>query len=102
MSKGLYRMVGMKYRPENAQKLASALTAGAEVTLTREPKNDYDPNAIQVRVNGLCVGFIEGRKNRGLALHIDQHGAPPEGDEPGPKMKAKFANQSWPAIEVET
>lgn len=67
-----YSVVAMNYLGTEA--LVAALKPGTPVTLVREPKNAFDPNAVAVWVGGCKVGFIPKSTNKVLAAFIDQSG----------------------------
>ena len=48
-------------------------TATATVTVTAQPDNPYDRNALEVKVNEKAVGFI-ARKDQTRAVPYLQHG----------------------------
>jgi hypothetical protein len=45
--------------------------ASEKLTLSREPDNKYDPNAIKVEADGKYVGYIPRGINKGVAEKID-------------------------------
>ena len=58
------KLVGMNFRPMEAQVVALALVAGQPVVLEAEPMNKYDPNAIKVLsddAEGLFLGYVIAR-----------------------------------------
>jgi hypothetical protein len=69
-----FSIVGQKHRGLDPY-LAGTLP-GVPVTLVREPKNKYDPNAVMVWIDGKHVGYIPSKTNAALAQFIDQTGAP--------------------------
>jgi hypothetical protein len=54
-----------------ATKLLSSLPVGSPVTLTREPANPYDSNAIGVSVNGQKVGHVARMDAATVAVLMD-------------------------------
>jgi HIRAN domain len=67
-----YSIVGQKHRGLDPY-LAGTLP-GVPVTMVREPKNKYDPNAVMVWIDGKHVGYIPSKTNAPLAAFIDQTG----------------------------
>jgi hypothetical protein len=68
-----YSIVGMNYI--KTEDIVAALEPGTPVTLVREPRNEYDKNAVAVWVAGKRVGYIPKAQNLVLAQFIDQKGA---------------------------
>jgi len=55
-----------------AQEAAATLNAGDRLVLRREPGNDYDPRAIEVRTrSGAKLGYVPRVDNHALASLID-------------------------------
>jgi len=52
-------IAGIKYRP-GAKELLDTLPEGSELTLQREPENQFDANAIGIYSEALQVGYIPG------------------------------------------
>lgn len=50
------------YRPPKYQKRLPFITPGTELTIQREPKNQYDCNAVKFTYKGELVGYVH--KNR--------------------------------------
>lgn len=48
MQSFLTELVGVSFRPAEAKEVVDALTIGQELTLERDPNNEYDSNAIKV------------------------------------------------------
>ena len=64
------RIVGMHFRSAEMVEYASALQGGEELSLEREPENQFDQNAIKVLTDGGAhLGYIE----RGQAAWISGH-----------------------------
>lgn len=59
-------LAGLRFRPAAVREIAHALKAGTELELVRAPDNQYDPNAIEVRLDGVMLGFIQ----RTVAAHL--------------------------------
>jgi hypothetical protein len=64
---------------ENRQKLLLALWDESQRrglplsgTLHREPENKYDPNAIQIRIEGMHIGYVPKQIAAGLAPRMDR------------------------------
>lgn len=64
-------IVGTQFRPIEAQKVYNALDAGDEITLEREPDNQYDSNAVAVYAFGVHIGYIPRTMNSELAAALD-------------------------------
>ena len=62
-------VTGIRY--ENRSALLPGVTLGNTVRLTRDYNNQYDPNAIAVRVSGGLLGYITRSDARLLAPQID-------------------------------
>jgi HIRAN domain len=80
---------------------------GHRVVLTREPTNQFDKNAVQVRALDaeseelVFIGFIAKAHNRRVAAWMDAHG----GDYTGPALDTVFGyagtgKSKVPAIKV--
>ena len=54
------------------QSVAGGLSAGAQLELVRDPHNEADPNAIEVRYGSLQVGFIRREIAKRIAPKIDE------------------------------
>lgn len=67
--KSLVTIVGMKHR--GAEKLVASLPRGEPLTLVREPKNDYDQNAVQVWARDQHIGYVKGTQARDVARFMD-------------------------------
>lgn len=61
---------------EGADAFIKTLAVGADVTLVREPANQFDKNAVAVWVEGRKVGFLPKKQNVAIAAFIDQTGNP--------------------------
>lgn len=79
---------------------------GDEALLVREPTNGFDPNAIQVWIRGVRVGYIPRKDNTVLCQFIDQSGEEMAMDAnlaPTKALRAKFVrspNSGYPMVEV--
>ena len=112
-----YSIVGQEHL--NLDPYLTGILPGTPVTLVREPTNRFDPNAIQVWIDGKVVGYIPKAVNAALARHIDANGRHFERLEPNPALAADDAkrvrdafkaidatfarspNSSYPQVEVE-
>ena len=92
--KGLYALVGMQFRPQDAKDHFAKLPNGAPLTLKREPTNQYDANAIQVWSEGFHIGFISSKVNKPLAMAMD---AAPESPR---EAKLAIDGGRWPMVEI--
>lgn len=52
-------------------KVWSQIRPGDRLTLTREPDNRHDRNAVRVDWNGQPLGYVPRRENRALARALD-------------------------------
>jgi hypothetical protein len=86
-----YSIVGMQFRGTEA--VVKATAAGTAVKLVREPKNEYDANAIQVWIDDKLVGYIPKKENHALAASMDKDGE----DITGTFTRK---NDGWPAVEI--
>lgn len=59
-------LMGANFRDPSAKEVVKALAIGEQLTLKRDPENQFDPNAIQVWAGDTWIGFIE----RGLAEEL--------------------------------
>ncbi len=72
------------------------LRAGDRLTLTREPDNRHDRNAVRVDWNGQPIGYVPRAENRTVARALDA-GEPLEAratrlrDDPNPWRRVEFA-----------
>jgi hypothetical protein len=69
---------------------------GDRLTLTREPENRHDRNAIRVDWNGRQLGYVPRAENRAVAAALDR----------GEKLEARVsklreANDPWQRVEFE-
>ena len=105
--KGLYALVGMQFRPQEAKDHFAKLPNGAPLTLKREPTNQYDANAIQVWSGDFHIGFISSKVNKPLAMAMDAavpttiDGQPNECALPSMPAKLAIDGGKWPLCEVE-
>lgn len=74
MQKKTYSIVGTNHTKKEA--FVASLKPGKPVLLVREPRNQYDPCAIAVYIDGEKVGYIPRNQNRVIASFIDQSGQP--------------------------
>jgi hypothetical protein len=51
-----------------------ALKVGDALTLTREPDNPFDRNAVRVDWRGVSIGYLPHAENRTVAAEIDKGG----------------------------
>ena len=86
-------VVGIRY--ENRTALLAGVTHGNAVRLVRDYTNQYDSNAIEVRVGGGLLGYIPRTEARLLAPRIDA-GAPTTAT-----VVAVDRSQSEPLVRVE-
>ena len=87
----IYFITGTQHRGPEAIAALKAAKEGDEAVLEREPMNQHDPNAVRVIVAGVCVGFVPARMvAKGLAAHIDANGAPPVGEQLGPRISGRL------------
>ena len=87
-----YSIVGMQFR--GTEVMVKALPEGSAVKLVREPKNEYDANAIQVWIEDKLVGYIPKKENHALAASMDKDGKDIAGT-------FTHKNAGWPAVEIE-
>ena len=67
-----YSIVGQKFL--DLDPYLTGIPAGIPAELVREPENQYDPNAIQVWIEGRRVGYIPKKDNVALGKHMDRAG----------------------------
>jgi hypothetical protein len=67
-----YSIVGMEHQKSEAA--IAALPENHPVTLVREPRNQYDANAVAIWADGRKVGYVPKKQNKALAAFIDQAG----------------------------
>ena len=65
------RLVGAYHRGPEVQAMAEALLPGDEVTLEREPENQYDPQAIKVMLREVHLGYIARQTAAFMAGYLD-------------------------------
>ena len=53
-------------------KVWNEIRIGDRLTLTREPDNRHDPNAVRVDWNGQQLGYIPRKENRAVARALDE------------------------------
>lgn len=91
--KASYTLVGMKHR--GTEEFVSSLRAGEPLTLTREPSNKFDKNAVQVIIQDKHVAYVKGSQAAGLARAMDEAGFK------SVNGKLAFGGDRWPTAEVE-
>ncbi len=68
-------LVGAHFRGADIKALVQTFHPGspssADLSLRREPDNQFDPNAIQVLFENLHVGYIEASVAAWMAGHLD-------------------------------
>lgn len=104
--KGLYGLVGMKFRTPADRVHLATLPNGSPLVLKREPGNQFDPNAVQVWSGEHHVGYIKGSQVRPLAMAMDampaaRAGAPQENIYRHKAAKLAIDGGKWPLVEVE-
>lgn len=67
----VFALAGLNFRPKSAKDVVAELEIGAEVTLERDPENQYDYNAVKVIVGDEFVGFIPKADNSEIASWLD-------------------------------
>jgi hypothetical protein len=67
-------IVGAHFRPSEAKAVHNSLTIGDEVSLLAEPDNKYDPNAVQVLVDDVHVGYVARINNYEIADYLNDGG----------------------------
>jgi hypothetical protein len=105
-----YTIVNMKLY--GSESLVRSLEPGAPLTLTREPTNPHDPNAIKVWSGGQVIGYIgrgrapgpkyaPGKDNELLARHLDEAAAKASVAVESLMMPAKLVGGWPPGAQVE-
>ena len=89
----LSSVVGIRY--DNRASLLSGVMSGGALTLVRDYVNQYDPNAIEVRVGGETLGYIPRSDARLLAPRLDA------GDVAQATVVAVDRRQSNPKLSIE-
>lgn len=56
-------IVGTKFRGARAIDILKGLRKGARLRLQREPRNEFDPNAIAVLADGQHLGYVPKTDN---------------------------------------
>ena len=70
-----YAIVGMQHiKPHNANAIIRQAEHHQEVYLVTEPGNKYDPNAVQVWIGAMRVGYVPKTQNAVLSKFINQTG----------------------------
>lgn len=69
----LTSLAGLNFRPASAKEAVDALNLGDELTLERDPTNEYDSNAVRVidPASGEFIGFIPKVDNAEIAQALD-------------------------------
>lgn len=65
------KLAGLSHRPAEVKKAVADLTAGSVLTLTRDPENKFDRNAIKVWSGPLWVGFLPAAVAARIAPSMD-------------------------------
>lgn len=104
--KGLYGLVGMKFRTPADRVHLATLPNGSPLVLKREPNNEFDPFAVQVWSGEHHIGYIKGSQVRPLAMAMDAmpstiDGQPNESALPVMPGKLAIDGGKWPLVEVE-
>ena len=86
-----FAIAGAKFRPNDAKATLLAAQEGDKVSLIPEPTNPYDPNAIQVHIDGQFVGFVPKVQTEDVQPLIDA----------GYSATVKLQNGYFTEIEVE-
>lgn len=71
MQQVIFALAGLSFRPAEAKEAVDALNIGHDVTLERDPENEYDSNAVKVITEGVFVGFVPKADNFEIASHLD-------------------------------
>lgn len=69
-----YSIVGTEHRGADVVAFMKDLAGGCPAVLVREPRNEHDPNAVAVWIDGRKVGYVPKAQNKVLAAFIDQTG----------------------------
>ncbi len=103
--RSVYPIVGMRFRPEEAQAVLRAAKAGDAVTLARDPQNEHDPsNSVRVMLGDQHVGFLpSAMMAKGLARRIDETGAEQQEGQTGKTVAGRvvFSSDRKPLVEIE-
>lgn len=65
-------IVGTHFRSSEAKEIVNQLEIGDEVSIEREPDNNYDPNAVAVIFKDTHIGYIPAAQNLELSLWLDE------------------------------
>lgn len=86
------KLVGAYHRGPEAEAMTEALLPGDELSLEREPANQYDPNAIKVLLRETHLGYVARQTAAFMALYMDE----------GHKFSARVIGRSgrYPLLEV--
>lgn len=96
--KGLYGLVGMKFRTPADRVHLATLPNGSPLVLKREPNNEFDPFAVQVWSGEHHIGYIKGSQVRPLAMAMDNQISLMDGLAYG---KLAIDGGKWPLVEIE-
>lgn len=93
--KTIVSLVGMKYR--GTEELVASLPADEPLTIVRDPRNKFDPKAIQVWARGVHLGFLKAgpEHNAPIAAMMDRRRLK--------EMHAQLAitPDRWPMVEID-
>lgn len=64
-------LAGAQFRPSDAKELIKTIVHGDELTLERDPENEYDANAIRVLFDDIFIGFVPRADAANLAPLMD-------------------------------
>jgi len=90
----VFTLVGMKFRGKDIVALVDGLKDGQELTLEREPSNEYDAKAVKVMMGITHIGYIKASENATISAFLDKH---PEDN----KARLTHDRSGWPMVEVE-
>lgn len=65
-------VVGMHFRGDYAKAAVESMIPPVELTLEREPENQYDQLAIKVMLNGQHIGYLERSQSCFIAPWLDE------------------------------
>lgn len=72
--KGIYPIIGAKFRGARAEDMIRDLAKGEPLVLERDPGNKFDQNAVKVIARGEHVGFVPRGLAAKLAFDMDRAG----------------------------
>jgi DNA-binding NarL/FixJ family response regulator len=101
--KSLVALVGMQFRPKEAQALLKSLPNGEPLTLVRDPANPHDRKAVEVWARGVHVGFVKGSQNAEIAARMDSAARTAKVAVTSLMTPAKLALDGgrWPMVEID-